>query len=230
MHEELIRFISSRREGVSRSDIEKKLEYKGGRLTKRLKELEAAGFVVSFIPWKKERGIYYKVVDEYTLFYLTWIDSKNSNRISKNIDDNYWDILSQTASWKAWSGYAFEAICFKHVSQIKKALQIPDGSEVSSWRYSPKRNEKRDGAQIDLVFERPDNVVNLCETNFFNTQFRLDKKHVNHFMKQEDIYCEVTKTKKQIFHSLISSGGVKNPIYGSGVIQSTVTLDDLFQD
>lgn len=229
MHEELIRFIGSKREGVSRSEIEHKLAYKGGSLTKRLRELEAAGFIISFIPWKKERGIFYKVIDEYTLFYLTWIACKNSSRISKNIDDDYWEILSQTSSWKAWSGYAFEAICFKHVSQIKKALQIPDGSEVSSWKYLPKKNEKKDGAQIDLVFDRPDNVVNLCEIKYCNTPFKLDKKHAKHFMKQEDIYREVTKTDKQIFCSLISSSGVKNSIYESGIIQSTVTLDDLFR-
>lgn len=229
LHEEIITFIANKREGVSRADIESKFKYKGGRLTQRLKELEEAGFVITFTPWKRERGIYYKVIDEYTLFYLTWIAPRAANSISKNIDDRYWDILSGKPAWKAWSGYAFESICFKHISQIKKTLHIPDGTEVSSWRYVASKDENSSGGQIDLIFDRPDNIVNLCEIKYCSSPFPIDKKYAALMLNREKIYCETTKTKKQIFHSMIVSGGLKNTMYSEEMISSVVTLDDLFK-
>ncbi len=229
VHEEIITFIASKREGVNRSDIESNFKYKGGRLSGRLRELEEAGFIIEFIPWKKERGIYYKVIDEYTLFYLTWIAPRAASRISKNIDDRYWDVLSNKPTWKAWSGYAFESICFKHISQIKKALHIPDGTEVSSWRYSPDKDEKSSGAQIDLIFDRPDKIVNLCEIKYCCSPFVIDKKYAAIILNREKIYCKVTKTNKQIFHSMIASGGLKKTMYSEGIISSIATLSDLFK-
>lgn len=204
------------------------MRYKGGRLTGRLKELEEAGFIIGFIPWKKERGIYYKVIDEYTLFYLAWIAKKAASRISQNINDHYWEILSTKPAWKAWAGLAFEAICFKHIEKIKKALHIPDGSDISSWRYRSDESEDS-GAQIDLIFDRPDNTVNLCEIKYCNTPFVLDKKYAAHIINREKIYCKVTKTNKQIFHSMVVSSGLKKTMYSEEIIASYVTLNDLFK-
>lgn len=229
VHEELVTLISSKREGISRTDIEDSLKYKGGRLTERLKELEEAGFIISFMSWQKERGIYYKIIDEYTLFYLTWIAPRAKNRISKNIDDKYWETLSTTASWRAWSGYAFEAICFKHINQLKKALNIPDGSEVFTWRYIPKKENENPGVQIDLLFDRSDNIVNLCEIKYCKAPFVLDKKYAQHLLYRAEVYCKITKTKKHIFHSLIVAGGLKRTINSDEIISSVSTLNDLFK-
>ncbi len=228
MHEEIITFIANKREGVARHEIESHFKYKGGRLTGRLKELEEAGFIIAFMPWRKERGIYYKVIDEYTLFYLTWIARRAANRILKNIDDRYWEVLSAKPAWKAWAGLSFEAICFKHINQIKKALHIPDGSDVSSWRHTSPNNEEP-GAQIDLIFDRPDNIVNLCEIKYCSSPFGIDKKYASHIVGREKIYCKVTKTNKQIFHSMIVSGGLKKTMYSEEIITSYVTLNDLFR-
>jgi AAA+ ATPase superfamily predicted ATPase len=227
-HEEIIRFIAKKREGVTRQEIESHFKYKGGRLTERLKELEEAGFIIAFMPWKKERGLSYRVIDEYTLFYLTWIAKRAASRISKNINDHYWEVLSTKPAWKAWAGLSFEAICFKHINQIKKALHIPDGSDASSWRHIPKKGEGS-GAQIDLVFDRPDNIVNLCEIKYCNLPFVIDKKYADHLINREKIYCKATKTNKQIFHSMIASGGLKKTIHSEEMIASYVTLTDLFK-
>ena len=226
IHKELVTFISHKREGVSRSNIEAHFNYKGGRLTKRLRELEEAGFIVAFIPWQKERGTYYKTVDEYTLFYLTWIAPRAASRIAKNIDDQYWQMLSQQSSWKAWSGYAFEAVCFKHVNSIKKALQIPEGSEVSSWKQIG--NQKEEGTQIDLVFDRPDKIVNLCEIKYCKEPFVIDKHYAALLLKREAIYRQSTRTTKQIVHSMIVSGGLKKTLYSEEIIFSVATLTNLF--
>jgi len=229
IHKDIIMFIADKREGVSRHAIEKNLKYEGGRLSERLKELEETGFINAYIPWKRERGIYYKVIDEYTLFYLTWIEPRAKSRISKNIDDQYWETLSNKSAWKAWSGYAFESICYKHIAQIKKALNIPNGAEVSSWRYIPDRKEEHDGVQIDLIFDRPDNTVNLCEIKYCSQPFKLEKKYAAQLQQREKIYCKVTCTKKQIFHSLVVSGGLKKNMYSEEMIASCATLSDLFK-
>jgi AAA+ ATPase superfamily predicted ATPase len=228
MHEEIIKFIASKREGVARYEIESYFKYKGGRLTRRLKELEEAGFIIAFTPWKKERGVYYKVIDEYTLFYLTWIAKRAASRISKNIDDRYWEVLSAKSAWKTWAGLSFEAICFKHINQIKKTFQIPYGSDVSSWRYISDKEEES-GAQIDLIFDRPDNIVNLCEIKYCSSPFVIDKKYARHILSREKIYCKVAKTNKQIFHSMIVSGGLKKTMYSEEIIASYATLNDLFK-
>lgn len=228
IHEEIINFISRKREGVGRHEIEQSFKYKGGRLTARLKELEEAGFIIPFIPWKKERGVYYKVIDEYTLFYLTWIKKRATSRISKNIDDCYWEVLSAKPAWKAWAGLSFEAICFKHISQIKSILHIPDGSDIYPWKHISDKEEES-GAQIDLIFDRPDHIINLCEIKYCSSPFVIDKKYANHLLNREKIYCKVAKTNKQIFHSMVVSGGLKKTMYSEEIIASYATLNDLFK-
>ena len=201
----------------------------GGIFNKRMAEFEAAGFIQSFIPYgKKVKNHYYRIIDEYTLFYLTWIAKKSINPIAKHIDDHYWEVLSTKPAWKAWAGLAFEAICFKHINQIKKALHIPDGSDASSWKYISDK-EKESGAQIDLVFDRPDNIVNLCEIKYCSAPFVIDKKVAAHLMSREKIYAKVTKTNKQLFLSMVVSGGLKKTMYSEELIVSVVTLDDLFK-
>ena len=230
IHESIITFIASKREGVSRGELESQFEAKGGRLTTRLKELEEAGFIVSFLPWGKVRGLYYKVIDEYTLFYLTWIAHRATSRISQNMDDRYWEVLSGQASWKSWSGYAFEAVCFKHIAQIKRALHIPDGSDAFSWKYAPVgKNSEESGVQVDLVFDRPDNIVNLCEIKYYASAFAINKKYAEHLLYRESVFRKITKTKKQIMHSMIVSSGLKKTIHSEEIISSSAGLDDLFK-
>lgn len=230
INEKIIRFITTKRGGVSRQEIEKAMKYKGGRLSARLKELEEAGFIAGFVPWEKERGIFYRIIDEYTLFYLTWIAPRAASRIAQDMDESYWEILSMQPRWRAWSGYAFESICLKHLRQIKKALRIPEGSEIFSWRYLPNKTNKDAGAQIDLIFDRPDNFLNLCEIKYNKNPLVIDKKYASHLIQRERIYQTVMKSQKQIFHSMIVAGGIKKNRYSEDIIDSIVDLPDLFKD
>jgi hypothetical protein len=229
VHEEIIKAIASKREGVSRIEIEAITESKGGRLSMRLKELEEAGFIVAFIPWQKERGIYYKVIDEYTLFYLNWIAPGSKSRISKEITLKYWDSISQTPGWKAWAGHAFEAVCYKHLTQIRQALHIPDGATATTWRHIPKKREEG-GAQVDLLFDRPDDVINLCEIKYCKEPYALDKAYSQELLRKVDIYRKVTKTEKQIFISMITACRLKKTMYSEELITSEACLGDLFKE
>lgn len=178
--------------------------------------------------WQQKNGVSYKLIDEYSLFYLHWIAPSPGGNAIKEISADFWQLASQSAAWKAWSGYAFEAVCFKHVSKIKKALNIPSGSTNATWRYQPKKNENTSGAQIDLLFDRPDGIINICEIKYCNTRFQLDKEYAEKLRNKIDIYKHMTKTKKQLCLSMITTHGLAESIYKQGLVWSEITADDLF--
>jgi uncharacterized protein len=124
--------------------------------------LEEAGFINTFLPLGHEkRGLHYRIIDEYILFYLNWIEPyRKKTRLPES--SSYWTSVIRKGSWHAWAGYAFEAVCFKHVNLIKKALGI-DNIDVASgdWKYIPEKNSSKYGAQINLVFDREDDCVTL---------------------------------------------------------------------
>lgn len=226
-HEEIIKIIASKREGISRCEIETITQSKGGRLSVHLKELEEAGFIMAFIPWGRERGTYYRIIDEYTLFYLNWISPDIKSRISKEITTQYWNSISQSQSWKSWAGHAFEAVCYKHVSNIRKALNIADGATATTWRHIAKKTDE-EGAQIDLLFDRPDGIVTICEIKYRKEPYIIDKTYAKELKRKEEIYRKITKTDKQIFISMITSCKLKKNMYSEELIKSEVKLDDLF--
>jgi AAA+ ATPase superfamily predicted ATPase len=224
---ELIKIISKNREGVPRAVLKtaSKLSTDGGRLTKRLNDLCHAGFIEEYIPWNKERGAYYKLIDEFCLFYLYWI---KPNKRELFIRD-YWITQSQMPAYSAWSGYAFEAVCMKHISQIIKALEIKSSGTVSSWRHFPKKHMEK-GAQIDLLIDRNDDAISVCEIKYTDKPFVIDKNEYEKLKRKVSIFKLTTETKKQIFLSLISAAGVKANKYRDELIDSTITLDDLFKN
>jgi AAA+ ATPase superfamily predicted ATPase len=227
IHKNIIQIIASKRYGISRSDIEKQIRQKGGRITQHLKELEASGFISAFMPAQRKRGIYYKIIDEYTMFYLHWINPHSETRLLKEIDDQYWNSITQTSSWKSWAGYAFESVCYKHLRQIRKALKIPTASVAQTWRHLPTKSNKQ-GAQIDLVFDRPDGTINLCEIKYRKAPYSIDKAYAHELNTKKDVYQTVTNTKKHIIFSLITATKVKPSLYSEDLIASAVQLGDFF--
>lgn len=230
LYKTIIKIIAAKREGISREEVERKIKQKGGQLSKKLTELEEVGFISSFTPWGREkRGLYYKIIDEYILFYLTWIVPGTKTKISQELTNKYWEEISQTQAWKSWAGYAFESVCFKHIGGIRKALHIPDGAQSYSWKYLPKKAAKdQHGAQIDLVFDRNDGVINLCEIKYSKTPYIMDKADLQNLLNKAAVYQQICKPNKLIFISLITSFGLKHSDNLEKVIASSATLEDLF--
>jgi len=142
---DITKTISQHRNGISKNDLVKICNLSsGGRASSRLKDLEEAGFVTSFIPYgHKERGVYYKIIDEYTLFYFHWIDPNKEGFLKITNKRNVWQHMAQSPVWKTWSGYAFEAICYKHIEQITRALNIDSiFSFVGAWKHISKKGNK----------------------------------------------------------------------------------------
>jgi DNA-binding transcriptional regulator GbsR (MarR family) len=229
VHETLIKFIASKREGVSREEILKSLKFTGGRLTTRLKELEEAGFIIRYTTSGRTYGHYYKVIDEYTLFYLQWIAPDAIERIDREIDAQYWEDIANTPAWNTWAGYAFELICFKHLTNIKKALNIPAGAIAKVWRHISKKETDIAGAQIDLLFDRPDGIITICEIKYSNAPYTIDKIYSANLLNKIATYKKITKTTKQIFISMITTFGLKETMYSEELVNSSMTLEDFFK-
>lgn len=129
----------------------------------------------------------------------------------------------------AWAGYSFESICYKHIAQVQKALHIPMGSKARTWRYSPKKGSQDNGAQIDLLFERSDNAITICEIKCTHEPFKIDKNYYHLVLKKASIYQKITKTSKQVFIAFISANGIKKSAYMND-IAGVVTLNDLLKE
>ena len=231
-YDELIRLIAKHRNGIDRSALLKETKLSsGGRFNQRLKELEEAGFIISQKPQGNiKRGNYYRIIDEYTLFYLNWIEPIRDSIRHHNKPYGYWDKRSAMASWKSWSGYSFEAVCYKHISNIMKALDISATAEVSSWRYFPRKNAQDNGAQIDLLFDRDDGAVTICEIKYNAEPFIIDKSYASILQNKIEVYKKQTRSDKQIFIAIITSSGLKSTMYSEELITNQVGLSDLFED
>ena len=222
---ELIELISQKKEGLGRAEIESlsKLSPGGGRLTARLRDLEHTNFIESHTPWDKERGEYFKVIDEFSLFYIYWLSSKKP----KKLPENYWIKQIEKPIYEVWAGYAFEAVCYKHIDQIVKALNIKTAENISSWRLIS-RKDNIQGAQIDLLIDRSDDAITVCEIKYTDKIFSIDKRYAENLRRKIKVFTESTQTKKQVFMAIVSANGLKKNNYSDELISNAVTLDDLF--
>lgn len=228
----IIRAISKKSKGISREELINELGVSdGGTLNVRLRSLEDAGFIRIYLPvGHTRRGVHYRIVDEYTLFYLTWIENMRKQNVVTSAETHYWETVLKKSNWNSWAGYAFEAICYKHIDSLKKSLGISHiFSFCSDWQYrSEKKREEDDGAQIDLVFDREDGCITLCEIKYSEKPYLITKEYSKVLQKKTDIFVNKMKTKKQIFWALITSNGAISNDYLKSQIHKVITLDDFF--
>lgn len=222
---ELVKLIGEKQSGLTRAALQSlaKLSSGGGRLSRRLQDLCETGFLKEYTPYGKEKGEYYKLVDEFCLFFLHWVEAEKNRSFSKN----YWLHKSVEPAYHAWAGCAFEMVCIKHINQIVDALGV-QAKTTSAWRVIPK-NPLEEGAQIDLVVDRYDEAVTLCEIKYTTQPFVLDKAYAKQLDRKAAIFGKRTRTNKQIFWALISANGVKDSFYTEELLSRVVTLEDLFK-
>ena len=118
--------------------------------------------------------------------------------------------MHNTPQWYSWVGTAFEAVCYKHISAIRKVLGISPTALASAWRYVPKKGSKEQGAQIDLLFDRKDDAITICEIKYSEEPYVLTKKYMEILSRKMEVFRQKTHTEKQLFLILISAHGLKN--------------------
>ncbi|MDZ7898456.1 MAG: ATP-binding protein [Arcicella sp.] len=221
-HINIIRALAEKWQGLSRSEIIKSAKLAdGGGLSQILSELEASSFITKLSPMgKKQKDALYRLSDEYSLFYLKFIEKKSKSA------KHEWLKIAQTDAYKIWCGYAFENVCIRHVEAIKTALGISGiYTEISS--YWHKGDERETGFQIDLLIDRADNAINICEMKFVNDDFRITEPYATQLRRRREAFRNVSKTKKMLFNTLITTYGLKNA-ESLGQIDHVLTVERLF--
>ena len=227
-YKSVVATLNTVREGMTREEIERATGIDKSVLSTVLTNLERSDFILRYSQFgNKSKGAIYRLVDFYTLFYYRFIDNFNTQ------DEEWWSHNFQSPSVGAWQGLSFELLCFLHLAQIKLKLGISGiSTAASSWRYSPSRNKKEEmaekGTQIDLLIDRGDRVINLCEMKFSVKPYHLTDSYEQTLRRRMGIFQEKTKTNKSLVYTFITTFGIANGL-GHSIVNSEVVMDDLFQ-
>jgi predicted AAA+ superfamily ATPase len=220
LYVDIINALGKKTVGLPREDLVKALSQSdGGTLSEALDNLELSGFIrfYSRFPGKKNGGLY-QLVDNFSLFHRVFMKGNLGG------NEHYWSDLHETPKLNAWRGYAFEQLCLRHIDQIKSALSIGGvATDVFSWRS----RQSTPGAQIDLVIDRADNIVDLCEIKFSKYEFAIKGEYAKKLQNKISAFEKETRTHKSPRLTFISTYGLKQNSY-SNIISSEVLLDDLF--
>ena len=216
---QVLEVLHAKKQGLTRETIAGLIDFgNGGNLTRILLELTECGFIRRYKPFGNQinRAIY-QLSDPFIAFHLSFIRRASS--------ENYWSSYIDNAGHRAWSGYAFEQVCLAHITQIKRALGISGvHADTSSWIC---RGDRK-GAQIDLIIDRGDRVINLCEIKFAKGPFEINRSYDLELRGKIESFRSETKTRKALHLTMITTYGVKPGKY-SGIIQSEVVMDELIE-
>jgi len=218
-HLKIIKTLAKSNKGVTRVELINQSKFpSSGDFSLKLEELIESGFVTSYPYYNNKKQLtLYRLSDEYTRFYLKFIDK------NKNGGTGTWQKLFTTQSYLSWSGFGFETLCLKHIQQIKKALRIDAIYTTNSSWFNK-------NSQIDLLIDRSDNVIQICEIKFYNSLFTIDKSYYLNLKNKIEELKKESKTRKNIFVTLITSYGIKENEYSKELVNSHLEMDILFSE
>ncbi|MBR0503207.1 MAG: AAA family ATPase [Paludibacteraceae bacterium] len=211
----IVKALSETKSGLTRQQLSEKTNMQGGVFSKMLSNLERCDFVISFAHYnRKIKNTIYKLSDPYTLFYFRFIENDKSK------DPHYWTHNINRPSLSVWQGYTFELVCLLHIEQIKQKLGISGmATAVSTWRDNT--------SQIDLIIDRADRMLNVCEMKFSVLPYTLEKKYYDKILERTAVFCSTAKVTKGVLQTFVTTYGLSDNKYSS-LIDSQVVADDLF--
>jgi uncharacterized protein len=223
VYEKVVETLATKNEGLQRNELVKLSSLSsGGTLTKVLSDLEESGFISSYVSLdEKQKNRIYRLSDFYSFFYFKFI--KDGKYQGKDV----WLNMIDNPTQRTWQGFTFEQVCIDHIEQIKKALGI-SGVLSSNGAWRGKTEEK--SAQIDLLINRRDQVINLCECKFSIDSYAITKEESDKLRSKINVLKSVTKTRKAVFLTMITTFGIDKNKYASSLVQNEVTMDDLFEN
>lgn len=222
LHQEIVGVLATHQYGKMHAEILQKIGKRAtGSYQRAMEELIVSDFVAETIPFgKKKRGALYRLIDEYSIFYHRFI--KPNRKYTPGMCQQ----LAESQAYKIWAGYAFEMLCYKHVDAIKQALGISAVyTEISSLRVPNQAGNK--GFQIDLLLDRKDDSINLCEIKFHSGPFTIKKSDYLQLIEKRQRFIDFTNTKKQVFLTFITNHGLVQNAYTSEIVDAEVTLADI---
>ena len=218
----IVESLSTKRIGLTRKELLEQLRIKdGAAVSNWLHALLASGFITNYVPFgESRRNSRFRLTDPFCLFYLRFIRNQQPD------SEAFWQEYAGTQASTVWKGSAFENVCFQHIRQIKTALGITGvASRQSAWSKTGDGTE--DGTQIDLLIERKDNIVNMCEIKFYSESFTVDKAYDQILRRRTNLLRQYLSPKAAIHSTLITTFGLSYNAY-SGAFVKVITLDDLF--
>ncbi|MDR1082760.1 MAG: hypothetical protein LBL27_02695 [Coriobacteriales bacterium] len=216
----VVRALGTLKRGMDRTEISKATAIgDGGDLTRILDDLENSGFIRRYRAFgKKSKGSLYQLIDQFTLFSLQFMKE------SAVKDERFWESYINKGGYYAWRGYAFETVCLLHLEQIKAGLGIGGvATNYSTWRST----EHDPGAQVDLVIDRSDGIIDLCEMKFTEAEYIIGKSEDLLLRNKKAAFEYEARTRKLLRLIFVSPFGVKQNTY-SGIVNAQITMDDLF--
>ena len=222
LYTRVVELLASKLKGLTRKEIVSGLKVPDNQaLTKVLENLCRCDFLRMYHPYAgKKKGALYQLSDMYSLFYLRFV---GGNHVP---NPHTWTLMRDQKR-ESWYGYAFEQVCLHHIEQIKRRLGISGiESDVSAWSYVPKNNDET-GGQIDLVIQRADRVINLCEMKYSSAPFVIKTSYMEEMRVRRELFRSKTKTSYTLSLTMVSPYGVQGNKY-AGDLGPVVTMDDLF--
>lgn len=216
----IIDALAGKKSGLTRNEIIAKTSLSdNGLLSEMLDNLKNSQFVRAYNTFGyDEKYVVYQLADYFTLFHLRYLKGK------QNPDEHFWRHFWDNPSKSVWAGHTFEQVCKDHISLIKRAAGIGGIlCDVSSWRGKSASGS----AQIDLVIDRRDRTINICEIKYSNAEYTINAEYEASLRNKMQIFREATNTRKALQLMMISTFGVRNNSH-SGIVQSQIILDDLF--
>lgn len=222
-HVAVVTALATKAKGLTRKQILELTRLNNNqKFTKTMEELEKCGFIRSYVPFgKTKRDVLFQLTDAYTLFHFHFAMANHYH------DESFWTNSLNSPRYRTWSGYAFEMLCLNHFSQIKQALGI-SGIQSMACSWVAKGDDSNKGTQIDLLIDRADQTVNLCEMKFARSEYEITKADDENLNHKLEVFLKQTGTKKSLMLTLISSFGIIKNKY-SGSVQRQVVLADLFK-
>ncbi|MBQ5994189.1 MAG: ATP-binding protein [Bacteroidales bacterium] len=222
----IISLLAGKKEGMTRIELINKggLE-DNGALSKILDDLEWCGFIRGYtVIGKQVKDEIFQLIDHYTLFYYEFIHGKRHGK-------NFWQAMEGKPQYNNWCGRAFERVCLWHTDQIKHKIGISGVlTNEYAWRHVPKDQSaepKSEGVQIDLLLDRSDGIIDLCEIKYSSDKYSITEAYHEKLNRRKAVFAEVTKTRKALHTVLITTYGLAKNAY-VGDIQNEIQLDDLF--
>ena len=223
LYTSIVQLLSEHESGMTSKDIFQSLSSKSSNITKAIKNLERSDMIEKWLQYgNKRRGAVYRLTDFFSLFYFKFLADNLSH------DDEWWSNHLDSGNVFDWMGSSFELVCMRHHKQIKSALGIRGmATSLSTWQVKPNKEEGMPGGQIDMIIERADRIIHLCEMKFCMDTYRIKPEYERRLRDRSGLFRELTKTNKTLVHTFITTYGVANGKNRS-IVHSEVTMDDLF--
>ncbi|NJN33874.1 MAG: AAA family ATPase [Saprospiraceae bacterium] len=223
VHQQIVEALALRHLGSNHTEILQNMGLKQptGSYQRAFEELILSDFVIENVSFgKKKRGSLHRLTDEFSIFYHRFI------KPNRKYTAGMWQQLAESQTYKIWSGFAFETLCLKHIEAIKKALGISSVfTEIYSLNIPATSNAE--GLQIDLIIDRKDSCINLCEIKFYNGTFLITKDYYHKLLEKRQRFIDFTGTKKQVFLTFITNHGVVSNEYSREIVDAEVLLEQL---